>query len=194
MELNTLAPAIEVYNDNSNWGKQCSDLINNNLLDLYSTGQVVKNYESATDIEYRKCLALGTDSAFTCHPEDPFYIINNILNQKTNSAINLYTRKYEIDRIAKNHGWILLNYKDGDYFKKHNDDCYTYPRTVSVVAYFNDDYDGGEIVFPSFSVEYKPKSGDILVFSSAYPYMHEIKPVLNGVRNAAVTWYSYAKL
>lgn len=194
MELKTLAPGIEVYNDETDWGDHCSSLINNHLLNLYRPGSIVRNYEPTLDTEVRRCLALGTDSAPSCHPDDSYFIVNNTLNEKINIAIDIYIKKYQIDKIDKNHSWVLLNYKDGDYFKKHNDDCFSYPRTVSVVAYFNDDYDGGEIVFPAFSVEYKPKSGDILIFSSAYPYMHEIKPVINGVRNAAVIWYSYAKL
>jgi Rps23 Pro-64 3,4-dihydroxylase Tpa1-like proline 4-hydroxylase len=194
MELNELAPGICVFNDNTNWGKEYSDIINSYLLDLFTTGQIVRNYESTTDTTYRRCKALGLDRADTCHSEDYIFQIRKVLSKKADIAISLFRKKYIMDDINKNHQWILLNYGEGDYFKYHNDDCFTYPRSLSIIIYLNDDYEGGEINFRFFDKIYKPKSGDILLFSSAFPYMHEVKPVTKGYRNAAVTWYSYAKL
>lgn len=194
MELTELAPGICVFNDNTNWGDKYSNIINEYLIDLFVLGQIVRNYEATTDTAYRKCKALGLDGVESCHQDDYIFQIRNILSQKANIAINLFRKKYSMDQIDKNHQWILLNYGEGDYFKYHNDDCFTHPRSLSIVIYLNDNYEGGEITFRFFNVSYKPRSGDILLFSSAFPYMHEVKPITKGYRNAAVTWYSYAKL
>jgi hypothetical protein len=194
MELNELAPGICVYNDNTNWGNEYSNIINSYLIDLFVPGSIVRNYEPSVDIEYRKCKTLDLNSASSCHPDDFLFKIQNILTEKTNTCISSFRRRYWVDEVDKNHQWILLNYGTEDYFKYHNDDCFTYPRTLSVVIYLNDDYEGGEIDFKFFNISYKPKSGDILLFSSAFPYMHEVKPITKGCRNAAVTWYSYTKL
>jgi len=40
------------------------------------------------------------------------------------------------------------------------------------MIYLNDDYEGGEICFPRFNIEYKPKANEFLVFPSTYVYNH----------------------
>ena len=71
------------------------------------------------------------------------------------------------------------------------DDCAKFPRTVSVSAYLNDDYLGGEIEFPYFNISYKPKVGDILLFSSSFPYLHKVNQITSGTRYAVVNWYRF---
>jgi predicted 2-oxoglutarate/Fe(II)-dependent dioxygenase YbiX len=66
-----------------------------------------------------------------------------------------------------------------------------FPRTVSLSFYVNDDFDGGEIEFQHFNISHKPTAGDIILFSSSYPYMHRVKPVTDGTRYAIVNWYRY---
>jgi hypothetical protein len=62
-----------------------------------------------------------------------------------------------------------------------------YKFTVTALAYFNDDYDGGEIDFivDGEAVMYKPEAGDYLVFPSGHPeiltkngsvYIHGVLP------------------
>ena len=52
----------------------------------------------------------------------------------------------------------------------------------SLVAYINDDYEGGEINFPNHNVTIKPKSGSLIMFPSQEPYIHEVKPIVSGTR------------
>lgn len=52
----------------------------------------------------------------------------------------------------------------------------------SLVAYVNDDYEGGEINFPNHNVTIKPKSGSMIMFPSQEPYIHEVMPITSGVR------------
>lgn len=66
-----------------------------------------------------------------------------------------------------------------------------YKFAITVLTYFNDDYDGGEIDF-AIGKElymYKPELGDILVFPSGHPdilrkdgnvYLHGVLPAKNG--------------
>lgn len=49
-----------------------------------------------------------------------------------------------------------------------------------VIAYLNDDYSGGEIVFIDQGVKIKPKAGSVLIFPGTKPYVHEILPIQNG--------------
>ena len=61
-------------------------------------------------------------------------------------------------------------------------------RRVSVVYYFNDDYEGGEIVFPRFNVEIKPKANQLALFPANYMYNHNVKEITKGTRYSMVNW------
>jgi hypothetical protein len=52
----------------------------------------------------------------------------------------------------------------------------------SLVAYINDDYEGGEINFPNHNVTIKPKAGSLIMFPSQEPYIHQVKPIVSGTR------------
>lgn len=79
------------------------------------------------------------------------------------------------------------------YFKLHIDHSPYNSRTVSAVAYLNDNYEGGELHFPHLDgLSIKPETGDIVVFPSTYLYRHESKEMLSGTKYsvAAMTDYS----
>ena len=46
-----------------------------------------------------------------------------------------------------------------------------------VVLYFNDDYEGGELVFQHKPIEIKPKKGSLMVFPATEEYSHAVKKV-----------------
>ena len=52
----------------------------------------------------------------------------------------------------------------------------------SLVAYINDDYEGGEINFPNQNVTIKPSAGSLIMFPSQEPFIHEVRPITSGVR------------
>lgn len=79
----------------------------------------------------------------------------------------------------------------GTHFKIHSDHGPTYVCTVSVVAYLNDDYEGGEIYFPRFDLTIKPKKGDIVVFPSTYIYEHASQDMISGTKYAVVVMTDY---
>jgi hypothetical protein len=89
----------------------------------------------------------------------------------------------------KNHEpYQILKYGVGQKFTNHIDDGPIHNRKVSTTYYLNDDYEGGEIVFPRFGISYKPRANEMIVFPSTFVYNHSVKPVLSGTRYAVVTW------
>ena len=52
----------------------------------------------------------------------------------------------------------------------------------SLVLYLNEDYEGGEISFPDHNITIKPRKGSLIMFPSQTPFIHEVKPVINGDR------------
>jgi predicted 2-oxoglutarate/Fe(II)-dependent dioxygenase YbiX len=48
------------------------------------------------------------------------------------------------------------------------------------IIYFNDDYEGGEICYPEYGIDYKPKQGDLLIHSTES--IHGVSKVKSGIR------------
>ena len=84
--------------------------------------------------------------------------------------------------------YSILKYGVGQKFVNHIDDHKDYHRRMSTIYYINDNYEGGEIIFPRFGVKYKPAANDFLVFPSTYVYNHSVLPVKSGERYAVVSW------
>lgn len=106
----------------------------------------------------------------------------------TEKCIDEYLMYYYAT-IQKKEEPQLLRYGVGQKFHDHIDD---HPalgiRRLSLSFYINDDYDGGEIEFKRFSLKFKPKANDLLLFPSNFVYNHQIYPVVNGERYAVVQW------
>jgi len=64
----------------------------------------------------------------------------------------------------------------------------TLDRDLSVVYFLNDDFDGGELVFPELDLVIKPEAGTLVCFPSDHHYIHGVNPVTAGHRYTCVTW------
>lgn len=92
--------------------------------------------------------------------------------------------------VNEDEGYGLLRYHPGSFYKLHSDFSGMYPRTriLSVLLYLNDDFEGGELVFPRQGVTLKPEPGTVVVFPSCGAYPHEAKAVTKGNKYVVVTW------
>jgi predicted 2-oxoglutarate/Fe(II)-dependent dioxygenase YbiX len=61
-------------------------------------------------------------------------------------------------------------------------------RDLSVVCFLNDDYAGGELVFPGLDLVIKPEAGTLVCFPADHNYIHGVHPVTDGHRYTLVTW------
>ena len=82
----------------------------------------------------------------------------------------------------------ILKYTVGQKFENHIDDHPNMTRRISLSYYFNDEYEGGEIEFPRFSIRLKGKKNQLLLFPSNFPYNHIVHPVTSGIRYVMVQW------
>jgi len=88
----------------------------------------------------------------------------------------------------------LLKYEEGGFYIPHSDSHATYPRTISVVYFLNNDYEGGELVFHTpdreckemFRVKAAP--GRAVFWPSNFLYPHSVTKVTKGRRYALVAW------
>lgn len=103
------------------------------------------------------------------------------------AAVRRYTDEFHVPWTQKEN-YEILKYGEGNFFIDHVDDGLFMTRKVSMVYYFNDNYEGGEIVFPRFNVEIKPKANQLILFPAAYIYNHNVNEVTSGTRYSMVNW------
>lgn len=65
----------------------------------------------------------------------------------------------------------------------------------TVVLFLNkpEDYKGGELFFPNHNLSVKPPQGSIVAFPAKEYYIHEVRPIIEGVRYSAMCRAFYSK-
>jgi len=126
-------------------------------------------------------------------------IPNSLRENIENAIINLYDlilkSVYECE-LKKLEPVQMLYYPLGGKYDIHNDSEEVIDgklkrvadRDISIICYLNDDYEGGELEFPSLGLKIKPMRGTIITFPSYYEYSHRVHPVTKGERFSLVTW------
>jgi hypothetical protein len=145
--------------------------------------------------EYRDCVdcKIGEVHINNLHYYPQFAELRNIYND-TATAIRAcmtdYQSRYNIN-MEYMEAINFVRYGVNQHFQVHTDHGFSYTCTVSSVAYFNDDYEGGELWFPYLDLTFKPEAGDIVMFPSTFIYAHAAKPVVSGVKYSGVTMFDY---
>jgi hypothetical protein len=116
-----------------------------------------------------------------------FSSLSNLFLENLGPLENDYKSMYGLSTTWHDQ-YSILKYGVGQKFVNHVDDHKDYHRRMSTIYYINDNYEGGEIVFPRFGITYKPAANDFLVFPSTYVYNHSVLPVKSGERYAVVSW------
>jgi predicted 2-oxoglutarate/Fe(II)-dependent dioxygenase YbiX len=80
-------------------------------------------------------------------------------------------------------GESLWKTPDGELIWKKSID-----RDLSIVMFLNDDFEGGDFVFPELKVRVRPEPGMMVCFPSNHHYKHGVEPVTNGKRYSIVCW------
>lgn len=87
----------------------------------------------------------------------------------------------------------LFAYPPGIGIKAHVDDHVMSPisgkliaedpqRGITTILYLNNDFEGGEIVFPKQGKVIKPEPGLFVIFPSNQHFPHEVRPITSGMR------------
>lgn len=107
-------------------------------------------------------------------------------------AVRHYTKRYNIGELRYWEATNYVKYGPGQHFQEHHDHGFSYNCVVSLVAFPNDDYEGGELAFSIQGVTIKPKAGDLYVFPSNFMYPHRAMPVKSGTKYSMVTMLDYS--
>lgn len=182
-----LAPGIILYKTDINKINNIVNEIELEINDHWKPSQVVDTENQTNQVSSLSRSCLEYPLSENEHNKKNLYLK---IHDWINPLFLDYKHNYAIESLETG-PYILLKYSNNDKFDAHMDDCAKFPRTVSVSAYLNDDYVGGEIEFLHFNISYKPKPGDVIFFSSSFPYLHKVKQVTNGTRYAIVNWYRF---
>ena len=95
----------------------------------------------------------------------------------------------------------VLSYGIGGHYKPHIDgeSIWVTPRgekiwkkstdrDLSIVFYLNDEFEGGDFIFPELKIRVRPEPGMMICFPSNHHYMHGVEPVTKGKRYSIVSW------
>lgn len=119
-----------------------------------------------------------------------FLLVYNELISILKKCVDHYCSPYGID-MKYMEAVNYIKYERGGHFNVHSDAGWSYTCTVSTVSYLNDDYGGGELVFPRIGYTYRPSSGDIVVCPSNFIYEHGAMPVTEGTKYSVATMFDY---
>lgn len=131
-------------------------------------------------------------------PIGPLYpkledLLRNIVKNIINPFYNIEVSSSEIPQILSyGVGGHYLPHIDGEgiwvaptgeqIWKKTTD------RDLSIVLYLNDDFEGGDFIFPDLKIRVRPEPGMMICFPSTRFYRHGVEPVTKGKRYSIVTW------
>lgn len=85
----------------------------------------------------------------------------------------------------------LLKFIEGFSLDPHIDTLSVESNHIASVYYINDDYTGGEIVFPNHNIKIKPKPNSLIIFPGNENYVHEVTKILNGNRYSSSMWFQF---
>ena len=122
---------------------------------------------------------------------DRFENLNKLALNKFLDVTDRYIKDINLHKSQwpKDYGWEEFRMKrflvsdgsvDAEQFKEHVDvtSHEGAKRFLIFMVYLNDDFDGGETVFPIFGDEVKPRKGRLVVFPPTWTYLHKGNPPL----------------
>lgn len=117
--------------------------------------------------------------------------LNHYFNSyNTEKGIGLNSSEETINQLKKfvETKWrdlFLLHYTPFNMNKGEKDTHWDFSG-LSTVGCLNDEYEGGELVFPRQKIRYRLDKGDIIVFPGGLTHPHYVEPVTNGFRDVIV--------
>ena len=75
--------------------------------------------------------------------------------------------------------------ENGEWIPNH-----TPQRDYTGIAYLNEDFTGGDLVFPELNIAITPKAGLLVGFPSNHNFVHAVPEVLSGKRYSLPVWFT----
>jgi len=117
---------------------------------------------------------------------------SSILTNVFHEQILRYVNQLKIYANVNINDIQILKYKVGGHYKIHVDSGPKVFRTLSLIYFLNDNYEGGNLCFglPNTNVTFDipKKDNRLIIWPSNFMYPHTVTPVTKGERYSVVAW------
>jgi hypothetical protein len=151
--------------------------------------QLMPEYRDCNDFKFKKTDIENDKSETSLNLQSLWQDLYNVKLP----AVQDYSRMYNINNLKYWEAFNFIKYGPGQHFMEHHDHGFSYNCTLSLVAYPNDDYEGGELYFRLQNLKVKADAGDLFIFPSNFMYPHQAMPVHSGTKYSIVTMLDYSK-
>jgi hypothetical protein len=193
-----LAPGIFVYHDvlpkDMNIIERLEEVLSsksnyyNYMEAMVGYGMKMPEYRDCYDFKFKKTDIMHDPSISSQKLQK---LWQDLYDRKL-SVVKHYSRNFNIGELRYWEAMNFVKYGPGQHFQEHTDHGYSYNCVVSLVAYPNDDYVGGELEFRLQGIKVKPRAGDLFIFPSNFMYPHKSLPVESGTKHSIVTMLDYS--
>lgn len=164
-ELAALRAEIQTFNEDD-WSRRYLDEMRKNALQKFGRDDIDNLVEEGllevTDTWADKNISVGLEGLVETFHKRASRIFDQV-GPLDVTGFTVYQRMY-----------------DGSELKSHYDQYSDKLVEYAAVLYINDDYNGGEIFFEKFGVEFKPPAGSLIIFPGTEKYEHGVRPVKPG--------------
>jgi|TARA_R110000803_G_scaffold81139_1_gene147065 hypothetical protein len=167
--------AIRLYEDQDKFNNTINRIGGEQSSILQKQDQQFFAFSSNVDVwwESLKPMMLNFDMAWN------HYVQNTGANDAYGVPFNFTCLK--IQKTLPTEGYHVWHIEHGKGFENE-------PRAFVFSIYLNDVEEGGETEFLHFSKRVKPKTGRIVIWPSAFPYLHRGNPPLSGKKYILTSW------
>jgi hypothetical protein len=112
-------------------------------------------------------------------PEDTLKLLKKIFETARSKCMNYYDIEVSDAFLSQ---YLLTKWSSGSKMQPHVDTDAQKHQHIVCMYYINDDYEGGEIIFPDYNLSIKPKSNSLIMFPGNENYIHGVLEVSRGFR------------
>lgn len=159
------------------------------VFDADRANQTGEDHPGKIDLKSRNVKAADIDKIIPEIKE----LYDNIVHHVINPFYGFKIRDSEMPQ--------LLVYEPGGHYQAHYDAVAKWKcpdgniiwkksidRDLSTVLFLNDEFEGGDFVFPDLRVRIRPEPGLLVAFPSSQFFAHKVEPVISGTRYTMVNW------
>ena len=187
----TLAGCIDIWSDSSEYPDNTVAFAEHqaNDPDRAKVNWEPAPYRGVEATSKRACEVLDLTWCYRNTPNAIMHKIYEDFHDTVTDATKQYMDRYGIHENCYNEShYQMLRYTRGGQYPLHYDGPTILGRHISVIQYLNEDFEGGELVFPLQHIIIKPRKGLLVMFPSNFAYQHIAQPVTRGTKYAIVTW------
>ena len=195
MKVEMPVPCLRMYED---WYPECDKLLEGVIgaadreysICPWMRSKIAAQTGNVDAFDYRSSVQCSLQDILVSSDPDFAEVRRSVehFTLRIDEMIRDYNETYETG-IKQSEGFHVLRYQNKAEYRNHHDHGVMNQRTLSLVMFLNDDYEGGELEFPYFDYKIVPQKGKVVLFPSSFAYSHIAHPVEEGTKYTAINWY-----